>query len=384
MNSSKTTPDPNRALLVAVETKAGNLFAHDLEELRELVLTAGAEPAGVLTQRREAPNPVSYLGKGKVEELRAQVLGDGADLVIVDDDLTALQHRNLEESLKVPVVDRTQLILDIFADRARTREGKLQVELAQLTYQLPRVSGLFTKFERQRGGIRMRGPGEQKVDVERGRIRRRIKALKEELEEVVKHRRVARANRDRTGFPTCALVGYPSAGTSTLLNALTGAGVYTDPKLFATLDPTTRRVELPGGRAVLVTDTVGFIRKLPHHLVAAFRATLEETVEAFLLLHVVDASHPQMVAQIEAVHEVLAELGIAEKPTITVLNKIDLVKNTYSLRERVAAHPATVYLSALTGDGLPQLLDAISDVLEREERRQSTREWEERRASRAV
>jgi GTP-binding protein HflX len=327
---------------------------------------------------------VTYLGRGKVDELRDRVAADRVDLVVVDDDLSPLQHRNLEEGLGVPVVDRTQLILDIFAQRARTKEGKLQVELAQLTYHLPRITSVYTKFERQRGGIRMRGPGEQKLEVDRRRIRKRISTLKDELEEVVQHRRVARANRERTRFATVALVGYTSAGKSTLLNALSGAQVYTDPKLFATLDPTTRRVELPGGRPVLVTDTVGFIRKLPHHLVAAFRATLEETVEATLLLHVVDASHPQMESQIAAVEVVLAELGINRKPVITVLNKSDLVQNTYPLRERVAAHPDTVYVSALTGDGLPQLLDKIAEVLEREERRQTVAAWEAERAPRAV
>lgn len=375
--------EPQRALLVAVETQKAH-FEHDLEELRELVMTAGGEPAGVLTQRREGPSPVSYLGKGKVEELSQRVRLEKMDLVVVDDDLSGIQHRNLEAQLEVPVVDRTQLILDIFAQRARTKEGKLQVELAQLTYMLPRITSVYTKFERQRGGIGMRGPGETKLEADRRRIRRRISTLKDELDEVRKQRKVARANRDRTRFPTAALVGYTSAGKSTLLNRLTGADVFTDPKLFATLDPTTRRVELPGGQAVLLTDTVGFIRKLPHHLVAAFRATLEETVEATLLLHVVDASHPHMEAQMAAVLEVLEELGIDRKPILTVLNKTDLVADTYHLREMVAEHPDTVYISALTGDGIPQLLDKIAEVLEREERREAARQWEERRAPRPV
>jgi GTP-binding protein HflX len=376
------TAKTERALLVAIEAPNEH-FEHDLEELRELVYTAGGEPAGTLTQRRDGPHPVTYLGKGKVDELRQQVAVDRIDLVVVDDDLSALQHRNLEEAVGVPVVDRTQLILDIFAQRARTKEGKLQVELAQLTYSLPRLGSAYTKFERQRGGIGMRGPGEQKIDVDRRRVRRRISSVKDELEEVSQHRRVARANRDRTRFPTVALVGYTSAGKSTLLNALAGADVYTDPKLFATLDPTTRRVELPDG-AALVTDTVGFIRKLPHHLVAAFRATLEETVESTILVHVVDASHPQMEAQIEAVLDVLEELGIAEKPIVTVFNKSDRVANTYRLRELVAEHPDSVYISALNGDGLPQLLEKIGAVLDREERCQAERAREERRASRSL
>src|SRR5437763_11267810 len=378
-----TARSAERAYLVAVESRDGN-FQHDLEELHELLRTAGGEAVGTLTQRRESPNPVSYLGKGKVETLREKAAAEHADLVIVDDDLSALQLRNLEEQLQIPVIDRTQLILDIFARRARTKEGKLQVELAQLTYLLPRITSVYTKFERQRGGIGMRGPGETKMEADRRTIRRRISALKDELIEVSQHRRVARANRERTRFPTAALVGYTSAGKSTLLNTLAGSDVFTDPKLFATLDPTTRRVELPGGKPILVTDTVGFIRKLPHHLVAAFRATLEETIEATLLLHVVDASHPQMRVQMTAVDEVLEELGIDRKPILTVLNKTDLMADTYHLREMVAENPDTVYLSARAGDGLPYLLEKIACVLEREERSRSVREWEERRASRAV
>lgn len=379
----QTTQQTQRAVLVAVETKS-ELFQHDLEELRELAHTAGVEPTAVLTQRREAPSPVTYLGKGKVVELADQIVVEHADLVIIDDDLSSLQHRNLEEQLKVPVIDRTQLILDIFAQRARTKEGKLQVELAQLTYLLPRTSAAYTKFERQRGGIGMRGPGEQKLESDRRRIRKKISSLKDDLDDVSQQRRVARANRDRTRFPTAALVGYTSAGKSTLLNALSDAGVYTDRKLFATLDPTTRRVELPGGRPILMTDTVGFIRKLPHHLVAAFRATLEEVVEATLLVHVVDASHPQMDAQIEAVNVVLHELGIEGRPTVLALNKSDRVMEPYRLRELVATHSNAVYLSALTGDGLPYLLDKIAEVLELHERHHATQEWEERRAHRAV
>src|SRR5438105_6272024 len=251
--TQSTARSSQRALLVAIESRDSN-FQHDLEELNELLRTAGGEAVGTLTQRRESPHPVSYLGKGKVEELRDQAVSEHADLVIVDDDLSALQLRNLEEQLQRPVIDRTQLILDIFAQRARTKEGKLQVELAQLTYMLPRITSVYTKFERQRGGIGMRGPGETKLEADRRTIRRRITALKDELLEVSQQRRVARANRERTRFPTVALAGYTSAGKSTLLNTLAGSDVYTDPQLFATLDPTTRRVELPDGRAILVTD----------------------------------------------------------------------------------------------------------------------------------
>ncbi|MBI3911395.1 MAG: GTPase HflX [Armatimonadetes bacterium] len=372
-----------RAVLAAVDT-TGNGAAHDLEELRQLVDTAGAQVVGELTQRRDAPNPVRYFGKGKIEELAELVRQSRADLVIVDDDLSAVQQHNIVEVVDARVIDRTELILDIFAQRARTREGKLQVELAQHKYLLPRITSVYTRFEQQRGGIGLRGPGETKMEADRSRIRRRIADLERQIAEVARHRRIARAKRERLGLPTAALVGYTSAGKSTLLNALTGADVYTDPKLFATLDPTTRRVDLPSGRVALVSDTVGFIRKLPHHLVAAFRATLEETVQSTVLLHVVDVSHPQMRAQMEAVLGVLNDLHVGERPILTVLNKIDLVKDTYTLREMVAKYPDTVYLSALTGNGLIQLLRKLEQVLAREERRAEARRWEERRAYGAV
>jgi GTP-binding protein HflX len=344
----------------------------DLAELRELVATAGAEIAAELTQERAQPHPVTFLGKGKLDELRGLVKVENADLVIIDDDLSPTQMRNIEEAVDVRVVDRTQLILDIFAQRAHTREGNLQVELAQLTYRLPRITAVYTRFERQAGGIGvgMRGPGETKLEADRSRIRRNIKNLQEELEEVKKRRAVQRQGRERLQVPTIALVGYTSAGKSTLMNALSGSSVYVDPKLFATLDPTTRRINLPNNRPVLITDTVGFIRKLPTHLVAAFRATLEETIEADLLLHVVDASHPHMREQIDAVFTVLEDLGAAGKPTIMVLNKSDLVKDTYKLRDMVARERDAIYISALTGDGLPQLLQKIQQVLEREKRRE--------------
>jgi GTPase len=344
----------------------------DLAELRELVATAGAEIAAELTQERAQPHPVTFLGKGKLDELRGLVKEENADLVIIDDDLSPTQMRNIEEAVDVRVVDRTQLILDIFAQRAHTREGNLQVELAQLTYRLPRITAVYTRFERQAGGIGvgMRGPGETKLEADRSRIRRNIKNLQEELEEVKKRRAVQRQGRERLQVPTIALVGYTSAGKSTLMNALSGSSVYVDPKLFATLDPTTRRINLPNNRPVLITDTVGFIRKLPTHLVAAFRATLEETIEADLLLHVVDASHPHMREQIDAVFTVLEDLGAAGKPTIMVLNKSDLVKDTYKLRDMVARERDAIYISALTGDGLPQLLQKIQQVLEREKRRE--------------
>ncbi|HEU4754147.1 MAG TPA: GTPase HflX, partial [Armatimonadota bacterium] len=362
-----------------------------LEELQELVRTAGGQGVAVVTQKRDAPNPATYLGSGKVQEVKDLADTEHADLVIFDDELTPVQQRNLSDALEKRVLDRTQLILDIFAQRARTREGQLQVELAQLNYTLPRISSLYTKFERQAGGIGLRGPGETKLEADRRRIRQRIADLNRQIDEIRKHRRVQRASRERQGFPTAALVGYTSAGKSTLLNALTDAEVYADPKLFATLDPTTRRATLPGGKPILITDTVGFIRRLPHGLVAAFRATLEETVEADVLLHVVDASSPEMEEQMEAVMDVLTDLRIQDKPIVTVLNKIDKVRDTYRLREMVANCPDTVYISALTGDGLKQLLLTVERVLAHAERRKRQeqaeareRELEQRRALRTL
>jgi GTP-binding protein HflX len=389
-NIQSTAKEPERAVIVAVERK-GTEFDQDLSELQELVHTAGGRVVSTVTQKRSAPNPATYLGSGKVEEVKELVVAHQADLVIVDDELTPVQSRNLGETLDRRVLDRTQLILDIFAQRARTSEGKLQVELAQLNYLLPRLSGLYTKFERQQGGIGIRGPGETKLEADRRRVRTRISELSRQLNEVRQHRRVQRANRDRMGFPTAALVGYTSAGKSTLLNTLAGADVYADPKLFATLDPTTRRASLPSGRPILITDTVGFIRRLPHDLVAAFRATLEETAQADVLLHVVDAASPEMEEQMAAVMEVLTDLEIQDKPIVTVLNKIDLVKDTYRLRERVALYPDTVYVSALTGDGMRSLMLTVERVLAHAERRRKVeaqeareRELEQRRALRTL
>ncbi|MCC2671540.1 MAG: GTP-binding protein HSR1-related protein [Armatimonadetes bacterium] len=386
----KTQKETERAVLGAVERK-GKPFDQELQELQELVLTAGAETVAIITQKRDNPSPSTYLGTGKVEEIKEAAIAEHADVVIVDDELTPVQQRNLGELLEKRVLDRTQLILDIFAQRARTSEGKLQVELAQLNYLLPRLSRLYTKFERQQGGIGMRGPGETKLEADRRRVRERISELTSQVNEVRRHRQVQRASRERDGFPTAALVGYTSAGKSTLLNALAGSDVYVDPKLFATLDPTTRRTALPGGRPLLISDTVGFIRRLPHKLVAAFRATLEETVQADVLIHVVDASSPEMEGQMEAVIDVLTELHIQDKPIVTVLNKIDLVKDTFALREMVANHPDTVYISALTGDGLKQLLLTVERVLAHAERRKRQdaddarqQEAEQRRALRTL
>ncbi len=381
--SVNTEEQTERAILIAVERQREEID-HELTELQELVRTAGAEIAAVVVQKRSSISPSTYLGTGKVLEVKELAIAHEAAVVIADDELTPVQQRNLTERLERRVLDRTQLILDIFAQRAQTAEGKLQVELAQLTYLLPRLSSLYTKFERQQGGIGQRGPGETKLEADRRRVRQRISDLNKRIDDIRRHRRVQRSSREREGYPTAAIVGYTSAGKSTLLNALTGAEVYADPKLFATLDPTTRRAELPSGKPILVTDTVGFIRRLPHGLVAAFRATLEETIHADVLLHVVDASSPEMEEQMDAVMDVLTDLHIQDKPIVTVLNKIDLVKNTAPLREMVANNPETVYISALTGDGLRQLMITVERALAHADRKRrlELREGQEAEAER--
>ena len=353
-----------RAVLVSVEPDEV-MRPYAIEELTALTETAGADVVGEFFQRRDRPDAAYYIGPGKTQELFAGVQDMNANLVIVDSELSPVQARNLEEAVKCRVIDRTQLILDIFAQRAHTREGKLQVNLAQLTYLLPRLSSLYTKFERQQGGIGVRGgAGETKLETDRRKVRETISDLEAQLAEVRSTRQNQRAHRRRLPFPTAALVGYTSAGKSTLLNTVSGSEVYADPKLFATLDPTTRRVVLPDGWAILLTDTVGFIRNLPTHLVAAFRATLEETVEADFLIHVVDASHPHHEVQRDAVQEVLEELGAADKPMITVFNKADLVKDQYALRELVVNTPNSVYLSAKTAEGMPHLMERIVKTLD--------------------
>jgi len=353
-----------RAVLVSLESGDEATDLYSIQELRELVSTAGAEVVGTFAQRRPRPDPTYFLGQGKVEELYAFAQEIDADLIIVDADLSPTQQRNLEDGVGVRVVDRTQLILDIFAQRAHSHEGKLQVELAQLKYLLPRLAGSGTELSRLGGGIGTRGPGETKLESDRRRIRNRITDLTRELEEVRRHRRVQKKARRELPFPTAALVGYTSAGKSTLLNTLSGSHVLVDRKLFATLDPTTRRVVLPDGWAVLVTDTVGFIRNLPHDLIAAFRATLEEVTEADLLIHVVDASHPQMLEQMNAVRQVLGELGAVDKPTLTVYNKSDLISDQYILRKLVAETPNSVYISALKRQGISHFMDALTKLLQ--------------------
>lgn len=338
----------------------------DLEELRLLAESAGVDVVAEFRQRRAEPSPNTYIGHGKAQELGVLAQSVGANTIITDDDLTPVQQRNLEEIVHADVLDRTQLILRIFADRAHTREGKLQVELAQLTYMLSRLTGRGHELSRLGGAVGMRGgPGETKLEADRRRIRRRIDEIDAELEEVRRQRGQARKSRRRLPFPAVALVGYTSAGKSTLLNALSGSEVATDERLFATLDPTTRRVLLPSGWGVLMTDTVGFIQRLPHHLVAAFRATLEEVTEADLLVHVVDASHPQKDAQMVAVRAVLAELGAGSKPVVTALNKADKVADAYALRREVASRPDTVSISALRREGLHDLLVTLERVVQR-------------------
>jgi GTP-binding protein HflX len=347
-------------VLVGIDS-AGN-GSGALEELARLAETAGAAVAGVIVQRRSRPDPATFVGSGKVEAIRARVLETGADLVIFDEELSPAQQRNLERQLDTKVLDRTALVLDIFAQRARTREGYLQVELAQMTYLLPRLSGRGVVLSRLGGGIGTRGPGETKLEADRRRIRARITDLQRAIGALRQHRQLQRQARAEAALPVVALIGYTNAGKSSLLNSLTDAHVMTEDKLFATLDPTVRKALLPNHRPVLFVDTVGFIQKLPHDLVAAFRATLEEVVEADLLVHVVDGSHPQWAEQMTAVEQVLHDLGAESTPQIYAINKVDrIVPET--LRDIVAEVPDAVPISALRQIGLLNLLRRISQKL---------------------
>ena len=351
-----------RCLLIGIDRGLDDVpIAESLDELANLAHSAGADEVGRVVQVRKRPDPALYVGRGKIEEAAALLAATGATMVIFDDELSPAQARNLERELGVRVVDRTQLILDIFAQRARTKEARLQVELAQLRYLLPRLSGIGTTLSRLGGGIGTRGPGETKLEVDRRRIRTRIAELRRELEAVRRQRALQREGREGFLALTVALVGYTNAGKSTLFNRLTGAEVYADDRLFATLDPTIRHVSLPGGRRALLVDTVGFIRKLPHELVAAFRATLEEVVYADLLVHVVDVSRDDWYDQARAVYDVLDQIGAGDKPIVTALNKIDLAPG-----EIVAGHlgrlARSVAISARTGEGLDQLLRVIEEL----------------------
>jgi GTP-binding protein HflX len=331
----------------------------DLAELRELLRTAGVAVAGEMVQRRSQPDPDRYFGKGKLAELKAAVKDADANVVSCDDELSPRQGRNLEEALGVPVIDRTAVILDIFADHAKSAEGKLQVELAQLEYNLARMRGLWTHLERLGGGIGTRGPGESQIETDRRLARDRIAALKRRLERTKATRGVMRAERERAHLPTVALAGYTNAGKSTLLNALTGADAEVRDRLFHTLDPLTRSFEI-SGRPYLLTDTVGFIRKLPHDLVEAFAATLEEALYADLIVHVADASAPEeeLADMLHAVEEVLGEIGAADRPRLLALNKVDLLDDDRR-RELTFRHPRAIQVSAATGEGIEDLAEAI-------------------------
>ncbi len=381
-----TLPEPERAFLVAVERasaarRAGNWDTESsLDELAQLVRTAHGEVVGRAVQRLARPSAAHYVGQGKLEEIISLQEATGYTLVVFDDELSPSQQRNLERALKVKVLDRTALILDIFAMRAQTREGRLQVELAQSEYLLPRLAGQWSHLERlgssgRQGAIGVRGPGETQIETDRRLVRNKVARLKREIEDVRRQRSLYRRRRARSGVPIVALVGYTNAGKSTLMRALTEADVLVEDQLFATLDPVTRRLHLPDGRKALLTDTVGFIQKLPTQLVAAFRATLEELEEADLLLHVVDITHPSAAQQSQTVDDTLAALGLEDKPAVTALNKVDLLAkrdggsiaslgelNGYE--ESLAEHrPEAVLVSAERGWGLDELRARIADAL---------------------
>jgi GTP-binding protein HflX len=365
---------PERVFLVGVELKSRDRAAmrDSLAELGELAATAGGEVVGDGLQKTESLNPATFIGKGKAAEFADFCQRQDVDTVIFDDDLSPAQSRNLEKIFNCKILDRTSLILDIFAQRARTREGKLQIELAQLQHLLPRLTKYWGHLSRQKGGIGMRGgEGETQLETDRRRVQDRIAKISRELELVRQQRGIQRHGRQRNNWPLASIVGYTNAGKSTLLNALTGADILVKDILFATLDPTTRRLRLPTNQNVLLTDTVGFIRKLPHGLVEAFKATLEEVVQADLLLHVVDISHPQAEEQIAAVNAVLAEIGAGEKTTLMVFNKMDRLNNpdgtgaggAGALNRLQERHPQAVAISATTGEGVASLLAEIGTQL---------------------
>ena len=350
-----------RVILVAVSTDDNDDTVNSVQELSELVSTAGAVTVGTVIQNRENIHPGTYVGKGKIEEIREMAWEREATGIVCDDELSPAQLRNLEDALQMKVMDRTMVILDIFASRARTREGKIQVELAQLRYRAARLIGLRNSLSRLGGGIGTRGPGEKKLEIDRRLIHDRISVLKAELEDVKRHREVQRKQREGSGTLTLAIVGYTNAGKSTLLNKLTQAGILAEDKLFATLDPTTRALTLPGGEKVLLTDTVGFIRKLPHHLIDAFKSTLEEAKYSDVILHVVDCSNPQMDMQMHVVYETLRQLEVQGKDIVTVFNKIDRMDADVTCRDPKADF--RVKIPAKTGEGLDELLETIENIL---------------------
>lgn len=352
-----------RAVLVLVNEDDGEDAVVE-DELEGLCEAAHVEPLASIRQRLDRPYKANYVGSGKVDEIAALVADTEANVVIVDAELSGIQGRNLQEACKVKVIDRTQLILDIFARRARTREGMLQVELAQLTYMLPKLMSVYTRFERQRGGIGMRGPGETKLESDRRMVRDRIAKLSDEIDEVKRHRDQQRAGRRKHPFPFASIVGYTSAGKSTLMNRMTGTELLADAMPFATLDPTTRKVDLPGGYAVFLTDTVGFIRNLPTQLVAAFHSTLEEVNFSDLLVHLVDVSNPAWEIQRDSVLATLEQLGAGEKPMLTVFNKIDALTDHDEPTRLVAEWPNSVAISSLTGRGMDDLLEALRKMVQ--------------------
>ena len=353
--------EEERVILVAVCEKKDRTSDASLEELSELVKTAGAKTVGTLTQNLEYANGVTYLGKGKLEELKTMLVALDATGIVCDTELTPAQMKNLSQILDTKIMDRTMIILDIFAARANTREGKIQVELAQLKYNATMLVGLRDSLSRLGGGIGTRGPGEKKLEMDRRLIREEISKLKRELEAVKKHRETQRKLRNNNSSPVVCIVGYTNAGKSTLLNYLTDAEVLSEDKLFATLDPTTRMLKLPNGQNIMLTDTVGFISKLPHHLIQAFRSTLEEAKYSDIILHVVDASNPDMDRQMFAVYETLRQLEIKDKPIITVFNKIDCLEEKPILKDLRA--DATVLVSARYGTGTEDLFQSIEEKI---------------------
>jgi GTP-binding protein HflX len=370
----KTRVETEKAFLVGVDTKQsadGWSIDSSLEELSYLAKTAGAEVVGRLSQKLEKPSPTYYLGRGKLEELIKLREKYAYSVVVFNDELSPRQQRNLEDTLNVKVIDRTALILDIFAGRSQTREGQLQVELAQHQYLLPRLAGQWSHLERLGGGIGTRGPGESQLETDRRLIRRRIQRLQKQIEAVRRHRALYRRKRRENRIPVVALVGYTNAGKSTLLNALSRANVLVEDKLFSTLDPVTRRLALPDGRKFLLTDTVGFIHKLPPSIVAAFRATLEELTEADLLLHVVDITHKNAPEQLQTVQQILTELRLNQKPQLTALNKMDVAVNNQEEMDNLAIttdlkplDDNTITISALKGWGLDKLMAMITRCLD--------------------
>lgn len=349
---------PERALLLGVDTGEYDCEV-SLAELEELSRTAGAQVVGTVSQKLPNPNPATYIGSGRMEEVCAFCRANEIDLIVADGELSPAQQRNMETQTDTRVIDRTTLILDIFAQRARSREGKIQVELAQLRYMLPRLTGKGKAMSRLGGGIGTRGPGESKLESDKRHIRRRIYALEEELRQIEKRRNAMRTRRKKDGVIAVAIVGYTNAGKSTLMNYLTEAGVLAEDKLFATLDPTARKLTLPSGQDIMLIDTVGLVRRLPHHLVEAFKSTLEEAKSADLILNVCDASDPVCAEHLEVTERLLSELGCSKTPTITVMNKCDRVPELYTL----PTLGKTVHISARTGEGIPNLLSEIEKTV---------------------